>query len=580
MFSQQWTTSERKYDMVSERETFVEMSDDTRLYCEVYRPKSDEKFPAILGLHPYSSNQARPIKPIPFLGVNWRNAGVEKNSGSLESGDPNFFARRGYVHVIANLRGSGKSEGKFQYIGQRELQDGYELIEWIAKQPWCNGKVGMFGVSYFARIQLYVASTNPPSLKCIFAPWGSTDQYRDAFYQGGVLSAGWLLNWIKSGLADGEIRPESHTLKELGEEKYAEAISRALHDPEITVHPEFVNALKNPKDGMNPFIVDILLHPNFDWFWKSRILDYRKIKIPAYIGGDWGIYGLHLPAAFRSWENLNVPKKMIISHPAYLDRPVYQLSFEALRWFDYWLKGSDTKIMDEAPVRLFLPNSGEWRESTGWPLPETKWVPFYLHEGGMLSEHEFWPHEGQDSYQDSPYSRGSLTYLSPLLLENTEIIGPIVLRLFSSTTDDDVYFSTTFFQVDRDGNELTLTKGWLKGSQAHKDPKLSKPWSPYYSCESPKLLTPDAMYEFDIALVPTGNILKSGYRFGIKISGSDDPPKLPNEITSAGHLRRQSPSRITIYHDANNPSCLILPITRGNLLGTFVSRFSSRPESK
>ena len=167
--------------------------------------------------------------------------------------------------------------------------------------------------------------------------------------------------------------------------------------------PDLVAMLNDPEAGANPFVVDIALHPLFDKFWRDRAVDYSKIKIPAYIGADWGCIGIHLPAAFRSFEQLKVPEKMIVGPPVYLDRPVYQLQHEAVRWFDHWVKGIDTGIMNEPPIRLFVMGTGEWKAANDWPLPETKWTPFYLHEGGLLSEHEHWSYEGSES---SRYPRG------------------------------------------------------------------------------------------------------------------------------------------------------------------------------
>ena len=107
-------------------------------------------------------------------------------------------------------------------------------------------------------------------------------------------------------------------------------------------------------------------------------MKFDRIQVPAYIGGCWGHFGLHLPGAFRSWENLKVTKKMIIGPPAYLDRPVSQLQYESLRWFDYWLKGIDTGIMQEPPILIYVIGTHEWKKAQEWPLPETRWTPFYL----------------------------------------------------------------------------------------------------------------------------------------------------------------------------------------------------------
>jgi predicted acyl esterase len=572
MFSTKWKTSERKYNVIVERDVNIPMADGVTLSCDVFRPEGDGKFPALLGFHCYhQSGQTGPIKPTAISATQWRHPGQERTNASLESGDPNFFARRGYVHVVCNARGTGKSEGKWDFVGQREVQDVYEVIEWMATQPWCDGNVGMFGASYFAWIQLFVATLNPPHLKTIFCPWGSTDLYRDLFYRGGIIAYKFPIGWSQTSLTYGDCKPENHSKKELGEEGYRNAIAKMLQDEDIKAVPEIVAILRNPEAGVNPFVVDLILHPLYDNFWEERTVNYENIKIPAYIGACWGCYGIHLPAAFRSWERINSPKKMIIGPPLYLDRPVYQLQYEAIRWFDHWLKGVGTGIMDEPSVRLFIMGTNEWKEANDWPLPETKWTPFYLHEEGLLSEHEHWPNEGCDSFEDSPWMRGLVKYSTPPMVENTEIAGPITLRLYASTTDSEVFWIVSLLEIDPEGNERLLTKGWLRGSHREMDMERSKPWEPIHPHRKSESLTPGEIYEFDISLVPTGNLFKAGSRIGLKISCVDDEPTNPLELIACGSLRRQTVSRITLHRNGDYPSYLLLPITKGNLLETFMS---------
>jgi hypothetical protein len=451
------------------------------------------------------------------------------------------------------------------------VKDCYEVIEWMAKQPWCDGNVVMFGVSYFAWIQLFVAQLNPPHLKTIFCPWGSTDFYRDIAYRGGIFGWKWPFGWSQTSLVYGNVRPECAALKELGEAGLKKAIANLLEDEDIRSIPELVGALKNPLEGINPFVVDLALHTTYDKYWKDRTVDYSKIKIPAYIGADWDCFGIHLPAAFRSWEYLKVPKKMIIGPPVYLDRPLYQLQHEAIRWFDHWVKKVDTGIMDEPPVRCFIMNTGEWKASNDWPLPETKFTPFYLHECGLLNEHEHWSYEGSDSFEESPWMRGYLKYSTPPLVENTEVLGPVMLKLYATTTDIDVHWIISLLEVDAEGNERLLTKGWLKGSHRELDMKKSKPWEPIYTHAKSEPLTPGTIYEFDIKLVPTGNLFKAGSRIAVKISCVDDEPTNPLELIGTGAVKRTAVARVTVFHNEDYPSYLLLPVTKGNILNTFFS---------
>ena len=207
-----------------------------------------------------------------------------------------------------------------------------------------------------------------------------------------------------------------------------------------------------------------------------------------------------------------------------------------------------------------------------WPLPETKWTPFYLHFDGLLSEHEFWPGDGVDRFEDNKPHHGSLKFFSPPMVENTEVIGPIALKLYASTTDTEILWFATLFDVAPNGEERLLTRGWLRGSQRATDPKRSKPWKPFHPHTKREPLTPGDIYEFNIEIMPTANLFKEGHRIGLKLSSVDDePPRHILDAVCTGHLWRQSPSMITIYHDADHPSYLLVPITRGNVIGTYMS---------
>ena len=572
MFGPKWKASARRYGYVVERDVKIPMPDGVKLNGDIWRPDTDERVPAILGFHCYhAAAQTGPITPAAISTAQWRHPAQERTNASLESGDPVFFARRGYAHAVCNARGTGKSEGKWQFLGPREVEDVCAVIAWLAAQPWCDGNVVMFGVSYFSQIQLLVAQFNPPQLKTIFCPWATSDHYRDLAYHGGIFSHKWPVGWGATSLIYSDCRPENHSRLEMGEHGYRDAIARMLADDDIKAVPELVAILKDPERGTNPFIVDLVLHPLFDRFWQDRAVDYSRIKIPAYIGADWGCVGIHLPAAFRSWERLNVPKRMIIGPPVYLDRPLYQLQHEAVRWFDYWVKGLETAIMDEPPVRLFIMGTGEWKESTDWPLPETKWTPFFLHENGLIGEREHWSYEGSDSFEDSPWMRGSLQYATPPLVENTEVVGPIALKLYAATTDTDINWIVSLIEIDREGRERLLTKGWLKGSHRELDMEWSRPWEPIHRHDQCKPLTPGDICEFDIKLVATGNLFKAGSRIALRIRCADDPPTNPLELIGAGSLTRTAVARITVFHDEDHPSYLLLPITKGNVVNTYMS---------
>lgn len=559
MFTTRWATSEPKYEVRVERDVKMRLPDGTHLDGDIYRPKAPGRFPVLLGAHPYNKElQSPPIRPVGFTPMR----------GWMEAGDSMYFARRGYVHAVFNVRGTGKSEGFYQLGGPREVEDIVQLVGWLAEQGWSSGSVGMFGVSYFARMAKMVAAAAPPALKAVFAPFAGTDDYRHRWYHGGILAHGFLAHWRNSAH-----NPRYRSLYKAahGEEKYKQAIAQVMRDEEIMVHAPLREALQNPDAGTNAVIVDVLLHPFDGPFWRERSAQDDKAKIPGYLGACWGIYGLHLPGAFTAWRDWKGPKKMVIGPPVYLDRPVYQYHDEALRWFDHWLKSIDTGIMDEPPVRAFLPPTGEWKALAEWPPRDARWMGFHLHADGVLSEHEPWPGTSTISFNESPFEHGNATFTTPPLVENTEVMGPSVLTLHISTNDSDALIFATLLAIGADGKELELTRGWLRASQ-RKLRDGCPPWDPVPAHEGREPLEPGKIYELRIPVVPTARLLRAGERIALRIKGADDEPAGTSlQAIARNHLQRRRPARITIHCDENHRSRIELPITRGNVIGTFYS---------
>lgn len=570
MFAKGWACSPRKYKMSAKYDVRIPMRDGVTLSADIYYPDTEGAFPAILGYHCYNQHtQSAPITPKEYIASAFPKPGMEMGNGVLESGDPSFYVRRGYVHVVCNVRGTGKSEGLYPYLSDLEAEDGCDLIEWIASQPWCDGNVGMFACSYYGYTQYYVAAKKPPHLKCIFPSWAGTDQYNDLVYHGGILSYKFVNKWCET---IHNLRYKSELLAEWGEERYLEKIEEVLADPEIKDVPEITESLKNPfLSSRNALACDMWLSMFDREFWERRRVKHDQIEIPTYIGCCWGMYGLHLPGAFRAFEKQGGPRKLFIGPPAYLDRPMYQLQYESLKWFDYWLKGIKNDIMEEAPIHLYMLPDGKWRESDEWPLPETKWTPFYLHENNRLWEREHFPFEGSTSFSDSPYGREFIDFTTSLFVEETEIIGPSVLELYAATTHNDILWFVSILAIDNNGKERLLVKGWLRGS--HKDTlseELSKPWLPWYTHDRRTELVPGEINKFVIPVLPTGYLFKMGTRLRLRIGCCDETPGNSMEGTTVGHLRRPFAARVTVFHNENYPSCLYVPVTGGNRIGTFI----------
>ena len=564
MFTTKWSTSARIYNIKIERNVDIPVGNGISMKADIYRPDAEGQFPVILAASPYSKEiQTMPMMPV----------GFSYARGWMESGDPNFYVRRGYVMAIATIRGSRGSGGTFGNIepDPDTVKDLAEAIQWLGHQSWSSGKVGMNGVSYFSLVAKRVAMLEPSCLAALFSPYGFTDGYRDVLYRGGILAAEFMEYWLKRQAPFFNI--ENTLRKSWGEDKYNAAIQMALRDPEIAASPVLANALRNPDVGGNPVLLEILLNPLFNDYWRERVVDFDKgCSVPAYLGGDWGMFGLHLPGDLRAWEHWNGPKRMTLGPPIYLDRPCYQYAYESLRWFDHWLKGIDTGMMDEPPVQVFIEGTGEWRTSHEWPLPETRWTPFYLHRGGLLSEHDFWPNEGWSNYEDSAFARHSLEFWSPPMVEITELCGPSVLNLWGSTTDTDVLWFVSLLHQDAQGQERVLTRGWLRGSQRKLDTSKSKPWQPVHVHDERQPLSPNQIYEFNIEIQSIGIELKPGERIGLRIKGADNEvPVTINEDIGSGAISRPMCSIVSVHHNDDCPSHLLLPVTRGNRVGTFIS---------
>ena len=495
--------------------------------------------------------------------------GFSVQRGWLESGDPYFFARRGYAHAVVNVRGTGKSAGLFQAMGPLEAQDVANAVEWLAARPWCTGRAGLFGISYFAWLHIQAAMLAPPSLAAIFAPFGATDFYRDFLYHGGIFSWRFLAHW-KDKL-DG-LRYESWYRTRHGDHAYAEAIRAAMADEEIAAVAPIVACLANPH-GANAFVTDIVLARTDGEFFAERRVDYQRSDVPGYFGACWGLHGLHLPAAFRSFTSWQGPKKLVVGPPLYLDRPFYQMHGEALRWFDHWLKGNDTGFLAEPPVRLFVPGTGEWVSGFDWPLADTRWTEFYLHQGGLLSEHDTFAWDRATSFEDSPFGHGEAVFRTPPLVETTEIIGPMVLRLYASTTDTDALLFVTVFVEDADGTTDELTRGWLRASQSALDPHRSAPSLPYHRHDRRVPVPPGEPRLYEIPVVAAACRLGPGQRLRLRIRAADEDEAPADMVrgTAVGHVARQNAAILTIHHDEAHPSALLVPVTKGNVLGTFIS---------
>jgi len=335
------------------------------------------------------------------------------------------------VHVIGSPRGIGKSEGG----GSREW-DCYDLIEWIAAQPWCDGNVGMVGISGFGAEQLAVAKQQPPHLKAIFpfdprGAYGHLGGFRDE-YPGGVLHVFRYLIGHFSAIHQNKGQPGN--LPPDKENLWQEAMS----NPDYRIYPHIYNVVAQKGQHMPPYF-DLLINPfdSEDAVRKSEA-DFAKVKVPTYTGSGWYAYTYktHLNGAQNWFRELDAPKKLMFAGPAHLERPFHSFHGEVLKWHDHWLKGIDTGVMNEPPVKFWVMGANEWRTASDWPLPETQWTKLYLNSWERLRPEPFTPssvddHQAPDSFVQMPIAQTSmvqkLRYMTEPLSADTLVAGPILI---------------------------------------------------------------------------------------------------------------------------------------------------------
>ena len=549
--------SQPKYNVTVDKDVYIQMRDGVKTCVDIYRPDAPGQFPALYACSCYQKDLVH-LPPVTTFHMR-------------ETNDIDWFVQRGYVYVNADARGTGKSiEGRWEFNGLEEQLDHYDRIEWIAQQPWCTGRVGMIGESYYGWTQWFAAATQPPHLTTII-PWDAgADFYRDVVYHGGLLGMGFLTWW--------HFNLRANHILDLPEPR----------DPNIMSYDLVYNVLK---------------HPTFDEFWRVRRVNFNKIKCPVYSVGVWHKFGMHLRGNIRGYEELQVPKKLLVVHGEIVGDEMdifnsLEMRLEMLRWYDHWLKDNDTGMMDEPPIRLFVRSSKDgYREENEWPLERTQHTRFYLHPGpsggveslndGVLSEKtptivgSSFEYEYPNPEWDGWSGLGTakivnglpnpvikiLTFCTEPLTDDLEVTGNIRLILYASSSETDMEFYVRL--VDQFPDEVQqkgvlpprgrmLTKGWLKASHREKDPELSKSNRPYYKHTSPQPIEPGKIYDFEVEIWPTSNLFKKAHRIRIDISNGDSPA-----FDLGGHHYGLKVGKDTIYHDKDHPSHLILPVIPG-----------------
>jgi len=572
--------------IIVEKNIEVPMRDGAILRADLYRPDSPERLPVLLNRTPY--NKSMPMVYALTMDV-LRAAGA------------------GYNVLIQDCRGRFASDGVFNCFTD-EPRDGYDTIEWAARQPWANARVGTFGASYMGATQWLAATLAPPSLRAM-APSITASDYHDGWcYQGGALELFFAVSWIMAGLA-----PESLMRERAKNPAAAEELGRVIGGIDVMrKHMETLPLHEFPMFRAGaPYFFDWLAHPSYDDYWRKLSIEehHANITVPALNIGGW--YDIFQGGTVRNYlgmksrgasDSARHGQRLVVgpwSHSLPLANLVGSVDFGLraspisvdldgmqLRWFDHWLKGAGDRPDSSAPVRIFVMGANQWRDEEAWPLPGTDFRRYYLHSRGRANSMYGDGALSTDSPRDEPpdhflynpldpvptvggglccypgalqggafdqacveHRADVLVYSTEPLAEDLEVTGPITLKLYASSSAPDTDFTAKLVDVGPCGMARNLTDGIIRAR-----------WRE--SRTTPKFLEPGKPAEFTIDLWSTANLFKAGHRIRVEVSSSNFPrfDRNPNTGHDLFADPATQPAVQTVMHDRNFASHLLLPV--------------------
>ena len=548
----------------------VPMRDGVELAADAYEGVEDRPRPALVALSPYGKElQALALttppqrRPSPM----W--------DGCIEAGDIARVVAEDYAHVIGDLRGSGGSGG--EHIGNYNAggvplgQDAYDFIEWVAAQPWCDGNVGMVGISYFGSMQVLAAAERPPSLKAIFVSGGHYDFY-ETTYHGGIM---WLMPRAAREGRGGDSgwaftdRVKSRMLETYSSEEIRERVAARLQDPDIAAWPNLVHVLHYPNNHEAWF--DIVMNElDGEWYEeRNPVTLAANIEIPVWLQLDHG-RGWTLDGTIELYNTLKGPKKLDIGpYPPMQSRPFIEEHDKMFRWYEYWLKGIDNGVMDEPPVTVFVEGSRESVTAQQWPPRPVDYRPFHLRPRHQLSAEpeplgaEF---VAPDGFYQAPLTVTDqvqlLTWGTTPFDEDTEMIGTGAAHLFAEIDQEDTNFILRLWDAAPNGKRQLITTGYLKASHRELDVRTTE-GNPYHPHTRTEPVEPGKVEEYVLRLYPFANVFKKGHRLVVELSNCEPMADEHNALLppDAFHLPVGRPVTHKIYRDAAHPYRLVLPYT-------------------
>lgn len=521
------TVTEPPADIAIDRDVDVPTRDGTILRINIFR-KGREARPVILSIHPYGkdelpsrrgkkskfSTQYRILRqPTPLA--------ISTLTG-WEAPDPAWWVPQGFIVVNADSRGCGHSAGTGKLLSRQEAEDTYDLVQWIADQPWCDGNVVMLGVSYLAISQYAVAALQPPALRAI-CPWeGFTDAYRDLAFPGGVRETGFTRLWSRN----------------LRRTRQSYDFARIQQD-----------------------------HPLRDDMWRSVVPDLTAITVPMLVCGSFSDNNLHSRGSIRAFTQCGSKHARLYTHRGGKWATFYSdaCRTEQLSFFRDVLNG----VAGSRSIRLEVRENRETvtavREESEWPLARTRWRALYLNGPGLLT-----PEQPQTPGSVAFETRSRAAAFSWTLPTDLELTGPMVARLWVELEDCDD--ANLFVGVEkwRHGRYVgfegsygygrdRVTTGWQRVALRALDPALSQPWEPVPHCTEPQPLSGGEVVAVDVALGPSATQFRAGEQLRLVVAGRWLCPTNPLIGQMPAAYANSAKGRITLHWGPRYDAHLLIP---------------------
>lgn len=570
-----WTPRPAEYGTVAETDIPIKMSDGTTLYADVIRPAGKDgkavpgRFPVVLTQTPYN-----------------------KNSGPLAFRS-DYLVTRGYVQVIADVRGTGSSEGRWASFAKREQRDGYELAQWATskKRPWSNRKLALYGTSYAAINQLFTAAQHPRGLKALFPIVPMSDSYRDISGSGGQINTSFIPLWLGLVSSLGTLPP---TYSPSNPTEWAKVPTDHVQGAtEFQTHA-----------ASGALLGDETAYDGEFYRERSPIEVIDKVKAPTFVTGGWfDLFQRGEPLLFQRLQEQGVPSKLLMGPWYHLTAGdglpadgIPTLDELSLRWFDHYLRNVPDETLDRSPDVAYYENGeGHYHSAPSWPPPSVHYQQRFLSgpsTPGLPGKLQTAAPKKQDPdvlpWQPASgvCTRSSVQWTagagagSPCETDNEmndatglaydfkfpsslHLAGPISARLFVGTNGHDSQLTVRLEDVDANGRATQLSAGWQVLTLRALDRSKSeirkglvvRPYHPFTKA-SVRAVEDGKVYEVYVEVFPTAGLFKKGHSLRLSIQPSDAPhltPPLPQAQEEVGGV-------LSLYHDAKHPSQVILPL--------------------